>query len=56
MTPLVETCDHWHVSEIADTWDGSIVSVVVLRRDLVCSFYLVRLIEHRTRVPDEDAL
>lgn len=36
MTPLIETCDHWHISGIADTWDESIVSSAVLRRDLVC--------------------
>jgi hypothetical protein len=36
MTPLIETCDHWHISDIADTWDDSIVSSAVLRRDLVC--------------------
>jgi hypothetical protein len=35
MTPLVDTCDNWHISDIADTWDGSIVSVSVLRRELV---------------------
>ncbi|KAI0177935.1 hypothetical protein BJ166DRAFT_508330 [Pestalotiopsis sp. NC0098] len=34
MTPLIETCDQWHLSELADRWDGSIVSVAVLRRDL----------------------
>jgi hypothetical protein len=36
VTPLVETCDQWHVSEIADkSQDGAIVSVAVLRRELV---------------------
>jgi hypothetical protein len=35
MSPLIETCDQWHLSELADRWDGSIVSVAVLRRDLV---------------------
>lgn len=41
MTPAVETCDKWHISDIADTWDGSIVSVSVLRRELVsrCIYY-----------------
>jgi hypothetical protein len=43
MTPVVGTCDKWHISDIADTWDGSIVSVSVLRRELVsrCIYYLV---------------
>lgn len=31
--PLVDTCDAWHVSDIADTWDGSLAAAVVLRRD-----------------------
>jgi hypothetical protein len=35
MTPLLETCDEWHDSDIADVWDGSIISSAVLRRDLV---------------------
>ena len=33
--PLVDTCDTWHISDIADRWDGSIISTAVLRRDLV---------------------
>lgn len=36
MSPLIESCDSWHLSDLADRWDGSIVSVAVLRRDLVC--------------------
>lgn len=32
---LIENCDQWHLCELADRWDGSIVSVAVLRRDLV---------------------
>ncbi|TAQ89728.1 hypothetical protein B7494_g1930 [Chlorociboria aeruginascens] len=35
ISPLIETCDQWHVSEMADTWDSSIISSAVLRRDLV---------------------
>jgi hypothetical protein len=35
VTPLVETCDEWHRSPIADIWDNSIISSTVLRRDLV---------------------
>ncbi|KAI0007663.1 hypothetical protein F4779DRAFT_628969 [Xylariaceae sp. FL0662B] len=34
MSPLIENCDQWHLSDLADRWDGSIVSVAVLRRDL----------------------
>ncbi|KAI1813210.1 hypothetical protein GGS20DRAFT_599411 [Poronia punctata] len=34
MSQLIENCDHWHLCELADRWDGSIVSVAVLRRDL----------------------
>jgi len=30
--PLVDTCDAWHVSDIAVTWDGSLIASVVLRR------------------------
>ncbi|OTA63344.1 hypothetical protein K449DRAFT_349924 [Hypoxylon sp. EC38] len=50
MSPLIENCDQWHMSELADRWDGSIVSVAVLRRDLtniitkvraICDSYLV---------------
>lgn len=31
--PLIETCDAWHISDITDTWDGSLIAAVVLRRD-----------------------
>ncbi|EXJ68202.1 uncharacterized protein A1O5_08817 [Cladophialophora psammophila CBS 110553] len=33
--PLVDSCDTWHISDIADRWDGSVISAAVLRRDLV---------------------
>ena len=33
--PLVESCDTWHISDIADRWDGSVISAAVLRRDVV---------------------
>ena len=36
--PLVESCDTWHISDIADRWDGSVISAAVLRRDMVCLF------------------
>ncbi|KAH8821251.1 hypothetical protein F5884DRAFT_767099 [Xylogone sp. PMI_703] len=35
VTPLIETCDNWHTSPMAGTWDVSIVSSAVMRRDLV---------------------
>lgn len=31
--PLIETCDAWHVSDLADPWDGSMIASCVLRRD-----------------------
>jgi len=31
--PLIDTCDAWHVSEIADKEDGSMIASCVLRRD-----------------------
>ncbi|KAI1362030.1 hypothetical protein F5Y08DRAFT_330384 [Xylaria arbuscula] len=34
ISQLIENCDQWHLCELADRWDGSIVSVTVLRRDL----------------------
>ncbi|KAI0880579.1 uncharacterized protein GGS22DRAFT_174742 [Annulohypoxylon maeteangense] len=44
MSPLIESCDQWHLSELADRWDGSIVSVAVLRRDLTNIITKVRAI------------
>ncbi|KAF2145859.1 uncharacterized protein K452DRAFT_220757 [Aplosporella prunicola CBS 121167] len=34
VTFLVQRCDTWHISDIADVWDSSIVSIAVMRRDL----------------------
>ncbi|CZR51311.1 uncharacterized protein PAC_01186 [Phialocephala subalpina] len=34
LTPIIEHCDNWHQSDIADIWDGSMVSSAMLRRDL----------------------
>lgn len=34
-TKLVENCDRWHLSSIADPRDGPMNSMAVLRRDLV---------------------
>jgi len=36
VTPILKGCDQWHLSNIADTMDGHLVSMAVLRRDLVC--------------------
>lgn len=41
-SPLVDSCDSWHISDIADRWDGSIISATVLRRDLVSLIASVR--------------
>ena len=35
VTPILKRCDRWHMSSIADTMDGHLVSMAVLRRDLV---------------------
>ncbi|KAI9690450.1 MAG: hypothetical protein M1822_009413 [Bathelium mastoideum] len=34
VTSLIQNCDTWHISIIADRHDSSLVSMVVLRRDL----------------------
>ncbi|KAI1371430.1 hypothetical protein F4677DRAFT_310951 [Hypoxylon crocopeplum] len=44
MSPLIENCDQWHLNDLADRWDGSIVSVAVLRRDLTNLISKVRSI------------
>ncbi|KAI1078005.1 hypothetical protein F5B20DRAFT_550061 [Whalleya microplaca] len=44
ISPLIENCDQWHLSDLADRWDGSIVSVAVLRRDLANLIAKVRAI------------
>ncbi|KAI1496048.1 hypothetical protein F5X99DRAFT_401589 [Biscogniauxia marginata] len=44
MSPLIENCDQWHLSDLADRWDGSIVSVAVLRRDLAKLITNIRII------------
>ncbi|RYO92803.1 hypothetical protein DL764_008077 [Monosporascus ibericus] len=44
VSPLIETCDQWHLSDVADRWDGSIVSVAVMRRDLANLIARVRAI------------
>jgi hypothetical protein len=34
VTTLVATCDNWHISDISDAWDGSIISSGVMRKEL----------------------
>lgn len=49
VTPLLRRCDEWHMSDIADTMDGHLVSMAVLRRDLVrsqCQRFLIRKCLH----------
>jgi hypothetical protein len=42
LTSIIEHCDHWHQSALADVWDGSIVSSCVLRRELVSLLAITR--------------
>ncbi|GAW23447.1 hypothetical protein ANO14919_130060 [Xylariales sp. No.14919] len=44
ISQLIENCDQWHLCELADRWDGSIVSVTVLRRDLAKLITTLRVI------------
>ena len=34
-TPLLQRCDRWHISEISAPADSSLISIAVIRRDLV---------------------
>lgn len=52
MSPLIENCDQWHLSDLADRWDGSIVSVAVLRRDLVILVVSI----HPSNLADQDLI
>ncbi|PKS06111.1 hypothetical protein jhhlp_007945 [Lomentospora prolificans] len=42
ITPSLRDCDQWHKSDIADSQDGHLVSIAVLRRDLDRIFATVR--------------
>lgn len=42
MTPLIQRCDRWHISDLADSSDGALVSMAVLRRDLDGVFDTIR--------------
>jgi hypothetical protein len=35
ITRSLKDCDNWHRSDLADPQDGALVSMAVLRRDLV---------------------
>lgn len=37
VTRLIKDCDSWYRSAVGDPQDGHLVSMAVLRRDLVCS-------------------
>jgi hypothetical protein len=39
---MIRGCDRWHISDIADTMDGHLVSMAVLRRDLDNLFATIR--------------
>ncbi|KAB5559581.1 hypothetical protein GE09DRAFT_1235790 [Coniochaeta sp. 2T2.1] len=41
-TPIIKACDRWHISDIADSMDGHLVSMAVLRRDLDKLFATIR--------------
>ncbi len=42
VTPILRLCDQWHMSSIADTMDGHLASMAVLRRDLVSQRSILR--------------
>ncbi|KAK3985254.1 hypothetical protein QBC44DRAFT_161962 [Cladorrhinum sp. PSN332] len=44
ITPILRGCDQWHLSNIADTMDGHLVSMAVLRRDLDDLFASIRAV------------
>lgn len=44
ITTLLENCDQWHISDIADSHDGPMNSMAVLRRDLVSADNLNRIL------------
>ncbi|GAB1317649.1 hypothetical protein MFIFM68171_07859 [Madurella fahalii] len=44
VTHMLRGCDQWHLSNIADTMDGHLVSMAVLRRDLDDLFTSIRAV------------
>lgn len=53
--PLIETCDSWHISDIANKHDGSLVASCVLRRDFGNLFSSLRNIcnEDQSRIGED---
>ncbi|KAL1839584.1 hypothetical protein VTJ49DRAFT_1327 [Mycothermus thermophilus] len=49
ITPILRACDQWHLSNIADTMDGHLVSMAVLRRDLDELFASIRTLCDESR-------
>ncbi|KAH6615734.1 hypothetical protein B0J18DRAFT_446597 [Chaetomium sp. MPI-SDFR-AT-0129] len=49
ITPILRGCDQWHLSSIADTMDGHLVSMAVLRRDLDELFSSIRALCDESR-------
>ncbi|KAL2117565.1 hypothetical protein VTJ04DRAFT_7225 [Mycothermus thermophilus] len=49
ITPILRACDQWHLSNIADTMDGHLVSMAVLRRDLDELFASIRALCDESR-------
>ncbi|KAK3346655.1 hypothetical protein B0T25DRAFT_283094 [Lasiosphaeria hispida] len=49
VTPILTCCDQWHLSNIADTMDGHLVSMAVLRRDLDGLFTSIREVCDKSR-------
>ncbi|KAK0625403.1 hypothetical protein B0T17DRAFT_590986 [Bombardia bombarda] len=49
LTPILKGCDQWHLSNIADTMDGHLVSMAVLRRDLDGLFTSIRAVCDKSR-------
>ncbi|KAK4242827.1 hypothetical protein C8A03DRAFT_10896 [Achaetomium macrosporum] len=49
VTPILRGCDQWHLSNIADSMDGHLVSMAVLRRDLDELFASIRSLCDQSR-------
>ncbi|KAL2131195.1 hypothetical protein VTI74DRAFT_5421 [Chaetomium olivicolor] len=49
ITPILRGCDQWHLSSIADSMDGHLVSMAVLRRDLDELFANIRSLCDKSR-------
>ncbi|KAL4972451.1 hypothetical protein BDW66DRAFT_169596 [Aspergillus desertorum] len=49
-TSLIENCDRWHISDLADSRDGALNSMAILRRNLVSFWPMIHLIQIKTRI------